>query len=100
MLLLRDNFFQDLLFYEKDEIPDRIYRSLKKYNNDPETSPEALLLVSHAASSLSSWIRSVYQYCDIIRSLDPKKTELAKLAKALNKVAGFCQVLSLDNLIF
>ncbi len=87
-MLIQDNFFQELLFYNKDEVPDSVYKKLKRYYDDPETSTEKLLLISRAASSLSTWIRAVYEYCSTLRSLDPKKKELKEAERKLNKVSG------------
>ncbi len=85
-MLIRDNFFQELLFYDKDDVPENIYKKLKKYYDDSETTAESLLLISHAASSLSTWIRAVYEYCNTLRSLDPKKRELKEAEQNLNHV--------------
>eukprot|EP00794_Sanderia_malayensis_P003656 gene3656-4173_t len=83
-MLIRDNFFQDLLFYKKDDVSDSVYKKLKAHYEDPEVSTEKLKPISQAVSSLSSWIRAVYEYCNTLRCLGPKKKQLKEAEQKLN----------------
>ena len=98
LLLMRENFFQDLVFYDKDKISDDLFRKLEKFSQSAESSPEFLLEISKAASSLSVWIRAVYNYCNVLHTFKPKQEEMKEAEKRLNQV-GFVAIFS-ASLIF
>eukprot|EP00795_Rhopilema_esculentum_P014239 gene14239-5264_t len=85
LLLIRENFFQDLVFYDKDKISDDLFRKLEKFSQSAESSPEFLLDISKAASSLSVWIRAVYNYCNVLHTFKPKQEEMKEAEKRLNQ---------------
>ncbi len=85
-LLIRETFFQELEFYDKDNIPDDIYMSLADYFFDPSFTVDSLAKTSHAVSHLCMWVRSVYEYATISRGMRPKMNEVASAEEELTQV--------------
>ena len=86
LLLIRENFFYDLLFYKKDEVSDWLYKKLEIYYNSEKSDPNTLSHISQAAQLFSVWIRTVYEYCRISRLLRPKQMEIMEAEKILKMV--------------
>lgn len=83
---MKDNFFQELEFYDKDNIPDDIYEELALFYYNPTFEPHVIMQTSQAATCLCKWVRAVYQYAQICRTMKPRIQELLDAQQALNKV--------------
>lgn len=70
-------------------MPDALCKRLEKFCSSSESNPESLLLISRAASSISVWIRAVYDYCIILQAFRPKQLEIKEAENELNKVQQF-----------
>ncbi|XP_072898048.1 dynein heavy chain domain-containing protein 1 [Hemitrygon akajei] len=70
-LLSQPNFYQDLEFYDKENIPDHIFRTLESIVLRPELQPAAVREASRAAESFSLWIRAVYYHAAVVREYSP-----------------------------
>ncbi|CAL1542045.1 unnamed protein product [Lymnaea stagnalis] len=75
-LMVDSSFFQELIFYNKDNIPKHIYKELKKFVSDPLFVPEVVAQASSAASSICAWIHAVYAYSSIQRKMRPRMRDL------------------------
>nr|XP_006818816.1 PREDICTED: uncharacterized protein LOC100376274 [Saccoglossus kowalevskii] len=85
-LLNRENFFQDLEFYDKDNIPEDIFQRLNiLFIQDPEFRPEVVGESSKAASSLCLWVHAIYAYSEIHRNLQPKLEAVADQEAKINE---------------
>ncbi|XP_025095393.1 dynein heavy chain domain-containing protein 1-like isoform X2 [Pomacea canaliculata] len=82
VLLIRENFKQDLIFYDKDNIPDDIFEALKEFVHNPDFQPETMKNISKAASGLSTWVIAIHHYSSIYRKMQP---HLKNLLEAENK---------------
>ncbi|XP_033127107.1 dynein heavy chain domain-containing protein 1-like isoform X2 [Anneissia japonica] len=87
LLINRDNFFEDLEFYEKDRMPDDVFYKLNiMFIQDTSFRPEVVAVVSKAAESLCKWVHAVYAYACLHRALHPKLKQVqiaeAKLDQA------------------
>ena len=82
----RDNFFKDLEFYDIRGIKDPLYRRLRTFIDNPKFRPEVVKEGSVAASSLCMWVRAVYDYCLVVRTLEPKRKQLKSAEEELKKV--------------
>ncbi|XP_071943742.1 dynein heavy chain domain-containing protein 1-like [Antedon mediterranea] len=87
LLINRDNFFEDLEFYEKDRMPDDVFYKLNiMFIQDASFRPEVVAVVSKAAESLCKWVHAVYAYACLHRALNPKLKQVqvaeAKLDQA------------------
>ncbi|RUS83122.1 hypothetical protein EGW08_009111 [Elysia chlorotica] len=82
-LLMADvNFFQQLVFYNKDEIPEDKFKALKQFVFSPNFTPEHVKSKSMAAASICTWVHAVYQYSSIHRKMQP---HIKNLLDAENK---------------
>ncbi|XP_070566099.1 dynein heavy chain domain-containing protein 1-like isoform X2 [Ptychodera flava] len=90
-LICRDNFFEDLEFYDKENMPDEIFHKLNVlFIQDPEFRPEVVMKSSVAAAPLCRWVHAVYAYIEIHRNLAPKLEAVAeheaKIEEALKRL--------------
>ena len=84
---MKDNFFQDLVFYEKDNVTDVLFKKLERFCLSSVSNPDNLMNVSKAASSISTWIRAVYNYCSVLQTFKPKQLEIKEAENELKKVS-------------
>ncbi|KAH9487912.1 hypothetical protein Btru_067436 [Bulinus truncatus] len=84
-LMVNPDFFQELIFYKKDDIPDSIFQELKKFVYDPSFVPEVIAQASSAAASICSWIHAVYAYSIIQRKMKPRMKDLMEAENKLTK---------------
>ncbi|XP_048242736.1 dynein heavy chain domain-containing protein 1-like [Haliotis rufescens] len=71
LLLIRDNFLQELIFYDKDHVPDDIFKDLRFFIEHPLFVPVNVTKVSKAGESICLWVHAVYRYSAIHRSMQP-----------------------------
>ncbi|XP_077979356.1 dynein heavy chain domain-containing protein 1-like [Glandiceps talaboti] len=77
-LLNRPNFFQDLEFFDKENIPDEIFYKLNVlFIQDPDFVPEKVQTASLPAGSLCRWVHAIYAYAEIHRNIGPKLEAIA-----------------------
>ncbi|XP_035825634.1 dynein heavy chain domain-containing protein 1 [Aplysia californica] len=81
-LMADKSFFQELIFYNKDDIPEDIFNALKRFMVNPLFDPHVVRFASSAASSMCCWVRAVYMYSSIHRKMQP---HLKNLLDAENK---------------
>lgn len=86
ILMVKENFFDDLVFYDKDNIPDDIFDMLTKIVKFDTFDPVFVARSSKAASSLCSWILAVYEYAKVARSQRTKLEQLKAYQDLYNKV--------------
>ncbi|XP_074658718.1 dynein heavy chain domain-containing protein 1-like, partial [Tubulanus polymorphus] len=79
LLLLKDSFFNDLQFYDKDKMSDDVYEGLTSYVENPLFDSDKIRSISLATSLLCHWIKAIYRYATIFRGMKPR---LAKLMDA------------------
>ena len=86
LLLTRENFIQDLIFYDKDNIPEDIFQELCKLVKNPLFQPELVMSVSKAASGICLWVHSVQKYSDIHRNMQPRLKSLLEQEEKFTRV--------------
>ena len=86
MLLTRENFIQDLIFYDKDNIPENIFKELTKLVKEPKFQPDLVMNVSKAASGLCLWVHAVQKYSDIYRHMQPRLKSLLEQEEKFTRV--------------
>jgi dynein heavy chain len=89
-LLNQGDFLQQLAKYDKDNIPEKKIKALKKYIDNPEFLPELVKKKSSAAMSLCMWCRAMDTYARVAKNVEPKK---AALKKAQDEVAKMNELL-------
>eukprot|EP00116_Pleurobrachia_bachei_P000174 sb/3460436/ len=75
-LLGDSTFLSRLTNYDKDNIPDKILRTLKKYIDNPKFVPEIVEKTSKACRSLCLWVRAIDSYAHVFRTVEPKRQKL------------------------
>jgi hypothetical protein len=75
-LLIRENFFDDLLFYDKKNIPNDIYEALDQICSVETFNPQYVRMGSTAAASLCEWILSVHRFAKYERKIYGRANEL------------------------
>lgn len=83
-LMFRKNFFEDLEFYDKNHIPEKIYNKLQAYIERSDFSPSVIANGSKAAASVCSWMHALYRYSSIYRQIAPKLAALLEAEEALS----------------
>lgn len=86
-LMVDIGFFQELIFYQKDSMPDEVISELKTFVDDPLFTPENVAQASIAASSVCAWIHALYAYSSIRQKMQP---HMKSLIDAENKQAKVC----------
>ena len=69
-------FVYRLLNYDKDNIPDKVLKSVRKITQDPQFTPNQVKQHSKAAMSLCLWVRAMETYSDVLRIVLPKRQRL------------------------
>ena len=85
-LLLSEGFFDMLLYFDKENITDSVYRKLVKFCEDPETSSESVAKCSMAAMAICQWIHAVNVYHTVYRKITPMMHSLDQAKEELNEV--------------
>ena len=84
-LLIRDNFFDELVYYDKKNIADDIYNALSQICSVETFRPEHVAPGSMAAASFCSWILAIYEFSKFERTYGAKLKELKKFEDTYNK---------------
>ncbi|XP_041128422.1 dynein heavy chain domain-containing protein 1 [Polyodon spathula] len=82
-LIGQNNFFQNLEFYDKCNIPNALLEALGKFINNPEFKPEVIRDISQPAEALCLWVCAVYQYGCLLRQKAQKLARLHKTEKLI-----------------
>ncbi|KAL8568337.1 Dynein heavy chain 6, axonemal [Nucella lapillus] len=85
-LLGDTNFLKRLYEYDKDNIPDKIVKGLKKYVENPKFHPEIVEKVSKACRSMCMWVRAMDLYAKVFKTVQPKRARLAGAEAELEMV--------------
>ncbi|CAF1063283.1 unnamed protein product [Rotaria sordida] len=78
-------FINQLIDFDKDNIPDKTIMKIGKYTSDPLLSPQELLRVSVAASGLFAWVRAMEDYSKIFKTVKPKRDRYEAAMAELNE---------------
>eukprot|EP00058_Branchiostoma_floridae_P015154 XP_002600642.1 hypothetical protein BRAFLDRAFT_102421 [Branchiostoma floridae] len=84
-LISRGNFFEELEFYDKNNMPETVFQKLKIFVRDPHFDPRVIKGSSKAARSICMWVHAVFQYAAIHRDIKPKLEKLAEAEKEMNE---------------
>ena len=84
-LLLRENFFDELVFYDKKNIPDDIFNALKQICAVETFRPEHVAPGSKAAASFCTWILAIFEFSKYERTYGIKIKEFKAFEEQYNK---------------
>ncbi|XP_076453714.1 LOW QUALITY PROTEIN: dynein beta chain, ciliary-like [Babylonia areolata] len=79
-----DQFLDNLVNYDKDNIHENCRKAVQPYLNDPEFDPEFIRAKSFAASGLCSWAINIMSYYEVFCDVEPKRNALAQANTDLN----------------
>ncbi|GFS18450.1 dynein heavy chain 1, axonemal [Elysia marginata] len=69
-------FLDSLFSYDKDNIPVETIKKIEPYINNPNFTPEAILKVSKACTSICQWVIAMYKYHFVAVGVAPKREKL------------------------
>lgn len=84
-LLIRESFFDDLVYYEKRNMPEDIFSALESICAEKSFTPENIEPVSLAAAHFCQWIRTVYEFAKFDRNFGYKTRELKDFEELYNQ---------------
>ncbi|XP_069502374.1 dynein axonemal heavy chain 2 [Ambystoma mexicanum] len=83
------NFIKQLIYFDKDNISDRVLKKIGQYCAQPDFQAEIIGRVSLAAKSLCMWVRAMEMYGRIFRVVEPKRARMnAAMAQLEEKQAS------------
>lgn len=62
LLMIKDNFVESMMFYDKDNIFDDIYFKLREFIEYEDFQVERVMEVSRVIVGICMWVYVVYQY--------------------------------------
>ncbi|CAG2194980.1 unnamed protein product [Mytilus edulis] len=85
-----DQFLDNLVNYDKDNIHENCQKAVAPYMQDPEFNPDFVRGKSLAAAGLCSWVINIITYYEVYCTVEPKRNALAQanseLAAATEKL--------------
>lgn len=69
-------FLNSLFTFDKDNIPDRIVKSIAPFMDDPSFTPAAIERSSKACTAICMWSRAMYKYHFVALGVAPKRARL------------------------
>ncbi|XP_061387676.1 dynein beta chain, ciliary, partial [Musca vetustissima] len=76
MMVRVDQFLNDLVNYNKDNIHPNIIEVLQGYLKDPEFNPDKIVQKSVAAAGLCAWVINIHRYHQVFLVVGPKQQAL------------------------
>lgn len=97
-----DQFLDNLINYDKENIPDSCLKAVQPSLDDPEFDPEFIRAKSSAAAGMCAWVVNIVQFYRIFCDVEPKRIMLAQanadLAAAQEKLTGIkAKIKELDD---
>jgi len=79
-------FIEKLQKFDKDKIPAKIHRKIKKFTENPAFEPDLIAKKSVAGKSICMFVVAMDKYADVKKIVEPKEASL-KIALAQLEVA-------------
>ncbi|XP_063958044.1 dynein axonemal heavy chain 6-like isoform X2 [Lytechinus pictus] len=83
-LLADQGFLKKLVNFDKNNVPDKISRQVKKYTSLPDFIPEKVGQVSSACKSICQWVLALEHYVEVTKMVKPKQKRVEEAKEALN----------------
>ena len=81
--LMETDFLAQVKGFDKDAVSNKTLGQVKKFTNKPDFNPTRVGNVSKAAGALCTWVCAIRLYCEVFRTVAPKKAALKKAMKSL-----------------
>jgi dynein heavy chain len=66
-------FLESLFTYDKENIPDSVVQKIEPYINNEKFTPAAIAQVSKACTSICLWVRAMYKFYFVNKTVAPKR---------------------------
>ncbi|KAJ8713922.1 hypothetical protein PYW08_007542 [Mythimna loreyi] len=91
MMAKVDQFLNDLVYYDKENIHPDVIKAVQPYIKDPEFNPSFIMSKSAAAAGLCAWVINIVKFYEVYAVVEPKRRALnaanAELQAARDKLA-------------
>lgn len=88
LMLIRDRFFEDLVYFDKNSISEEVFEKLGIYIRNPLFVCEEIAKSSVAAANVCQWVRAVYGYARVAQDMKPMLKELQESQSQLRAVSA------------
>lgn len=78
---------EDLMDFDKDNVPDKVIQTITPYIEREDFDPAAIKKASVACEALCLWVRAMYKYHFVAKAVEPKR----KLLKQAESELAECQ---------
>ena len=85
LLLMRQGFYEDLIFYDKKNIPNDIFYALEQICAVETFTPEHVKPGSQAAACFCQWIIAIYNFAKFEKTIGFKTKELRDFEEIYNE---------------
>ncbi len=85
LLLMRSGFYEDLIFYDKKNIPNDIFYALEQICSVDTFTPEHVKPGSQAAACFCQWIIAIYNFAKFEKTIGFKTKELRDFEEIYNE---------------
>nr|XP_023023241.1 dynein beta chain, ciliary-like [Leptinotarsa decemlineata] len=83
-----DQFLNDLINYDKDNILPEVVKATQEYTKLPDFTPEKVISKSFAAAGLCAWVINILKYNEVFVVVEPKRKALAAANRDLAEARG------------
>ncbi|XP_022817840.1 dynein beta chain, ciliary-like [Spodoptera litura] len=91
MMAKVDQFLNDLVYYDKENIHPDVVKAVQPYIKNPEFNPGFIMSKSAAAAGLCAWVINIVKFYEVYVVVEPKRRALnaanAELQAARDKLA-------------
>ncbi|XP_074663059.1 dynein axonemal heavy chain 6-like [Tubulanus polymorphus] len=77
------SFLKQLIQFDKNNLPEKVFHKLKKYTSHPDFNPEIIGKVSRACQSICLWVLALEHYNQVHKMVRPKQKRVAEAKEAL-----------------
>jgi len=77
-------FIKILQSYDKDKIPPKLHKKLKKFTENPSFEPELIAKKSVAGKSICMWACAMDKYAEVKKVVEPKEAKLKQAQAELD----------------
>ncbi|VDD79452.1 unnamed protein product [Mesocestoides corti] len=78
-------FLDSLLNFDRDNIPDAIIARIQPYIDSEAFTPQAISKVSKACTSICLWVRAMFKYHHVAKTVAPKRAAIKAAEKELQE---------------
>mmetsp|Transcript_8426 Transcript_8426/g.16706 ORF Transcript_8426/g.16706 Transcript_8426/m.16706 type:complete len:148 (-) Transcript_8426:63-506(-) len=75
-LLADRSLLQNMMSFDKDNIPEHVIRSIRPFVEDEACEPDNVRKISIACSAFAAWVRAMYSYHFVSQQAQPLRLRL------------------------